>query len=556
MVRNPVRIRKFKKNFSDFSLFPEKCAIQINDTHPTLVIPELLRILTQVEQLKWNNAWEITKKTCSYTNHTLMAEALEKWDIQIFKELLPRQYEIITQIDKMLITEIRSKFPDNEDIVEKMAIIHGGVVKMAHLAVFGSHMVNGVAALHSNLLKSRTLKDFHTLYPEKFLNVTNGVTPRRWLLKANPKLAELITSRIGDSWITNLKEISKLKDFSTEPDFVNKFQAIKFENKKRLAKFIQEHNPYKDHEGKPLYTISIDPASLFDIQIKRLHEYKRQLLNVFHIMFMYNELKANPTLEIIPRTFIFGAKASAAYKMAKNIIKLINSVANKINNDLSIQQKLKVVFIEDYNVTKAELLFPAANLSEQISTASMEASGTGNMKFALNGALTIGTDDGANVEMKEQVGNESWPFTFGLSSDEVIEHLSKGTYDPKEVYNNNEKLKTILNQLIDGSYSEGEKDNIAFNEIYQNLLEGYEGSTPDYFFVLKDFDSYVQTQKKVSKLYENQSEWTRLAIINLASMGMFSTDVSINNYATKIWKIEKTLPSKNIVTEMLSKYTY
>lgn len=549
-------LRKFKAQYDNFDLLPEKIAVQINDTHPTLVIPELMRILTQEEGIIWNKAWELTRKTCAYTNHTLMPEALEKWNIDLFKTLLPRQFDIIGRINRIFKAEIRATFPNDEEKVQRMSILNDGVVKMAHLATYGTHKINGVAKLHSELLKSMTLKDFHDIIPDHFTNVTNGITPRRWLLKANPRLAELVTSKIGDGWITDLMELRKLGEFSTDEGFVNEFLKIKHENKEKLAKFIHDNNPVKDANGNELYKVDVNPESLFDVQIKRLHEYKRQLLNILHVMKLCNDIKDNPNADFQPRTVIFGAKAAAAYTMAKNIIKLINCVARRIKEDPDLNKKLQVVYIENYNVAKAEYLFPAADLSEQISTASMEASGTGNMKFSLNGAMTIGTADGANVEMKEQIGPENWPFTFGLSSDEVIDHIKHGTYNPREVYESNETIKRVLNQLIDGTYAQSDDESAVFHQIFKNILDGLGGGTPDYFFVLKDFEDYVNTQKKVSELYKNRKEWARLAIMNMAGIGFFSTDVSINNYAEKIWNLKPTKVKDNILEKMKAEYKH
>ena len=518
-------IMKYMENHNDIHGLPEKVCFQLNDTHPTVAVPELMRILLDEYGLDWDDAWDITTRTCAYTNHTIMAEALEKWPLELFSRLLPRIYQITEEINRRFQNEIQAKYPDNQDKVKSMAIIYDGQVKMAHLAIAAGFSVNGVARLHTEILKHQELKDFYEMMPEKFNNKTNGITQRRFLLHGNPKLAAWVTDKIGDEWITDLSKIDKLSVFVDDKKAQQEFMNIKFQNKVRLAKYIKEHNG-----------VEVDPHSIFDVQVKRLHEYKRQLLNILHVMYLYNQLKKNPGMDMYPRTFIFGAKASAGYRRAKAIIKLINSVADVVNNDASIEGKIKVVFIENYRVSNAEIIFAAADVSEQISTASKEASGTGNMKFMLNGAPTLGTMDGANVEIVEEVGEEN-AFIFGLSSQEVIDFEHNNQYDPKEIYNMDSDIRAVLTQLIDGTYS---PENLElFREIYNSLLEtnGYERA--DQYFILKDFRSYEAAQKKVEEAYRDEERWAKMAMLQTTKCGKFSSDRTIEEYAKEIWHLEK-----------------
>ena len=498
--------------------------IQINDTHPSMVIPELIRLL-QERGFTMQEAIDVVSKTCAYTNHTILAEALEKWPIELFSRLLPRVYQIVEEINRRFLIEVQNKYPNNYEKVKKMAIIFDGQVKMAHLAIVAGYSVNGVAKLHTEILKNQELKDFYEMMPEKFNNKTNGITQRRFLLHGNPLLADWITEQIGDEWITDLPHLAKLKVYVDDPKFQQEFMNIKYQNKLRLAKYIKEHNG-----------IDVDPRSIFDVQVKRLHEYKRQLLNILHVMYLYNQLKDNPNMDMVPRTFIFGAKAAAGYQIAKKTIKLINSVADVINNDKSINGKLKVVFIEDYRVSNAELIFAAADVSEQISTASKEASGTGNMKFMLNGALTLGTMDGANVEIVEEVGKEN-AFIFGLSADEVINYENNGGYNPEEIFNTDQDIRRVLMQLINGYYSP--QDPELFRDIYNSLLNTKNSAKADTYFILKDFRSYAEAQKRVEAAYRDENWWARAAMLNTASAGKFSSDRTIEEYVRDIWHLEK-----------------
>ena len=516
-------IERFKEKHSDFSLLPEKVAFQLNDTHPTVAVAELMRVLVDENDVPWNEAWDITRKVCAYTNHTIMSEALEKWPLDLFSRLLPRIYQIIEEINKRYCAALIERFGNDHEKIRKMAIIADGEIRMAYLAIVGSHSVNGVAKLHTEILKNQELKDFYEIYPEKFNNKTNGITQRRWLLHANPKLAKLVTEKIGDGWVKELTDLEGILKYADDKYFQKRFMDIKRENKVLLAKFI------KERKG-----IEINPDSIFDIQIKRLHEYKRQLLNVLHIIHLYNQLKLNPSLDITPRTFIFGAKAAASYKRAKLIIKLINSVADVINNDESINGKIKVVFMENYSVSLAEKLIPAADISEQISTASKEASGTGNMKFMLNGALTVGTMDGANVEIFEEVGKDNI-FIFGMSSEEVIAKYKDNSYDPWSIYNMNQDARIVLNELINGTFSP--EDPNLFRDLYDSLLNG-NGNRADEYFVLADFEDYVRIQNEVDKAYKDKEKWAKMAIINTAKSGKFSSDRTIKQYAEEIWDIK------------------
>ena len=518
-------IAKFKKKHSDIHDLPKKVTFQLNDTHPTMTVAELMRILLDEEKLEWDDAWDITTHTCAYTNHTIMAEALEKWPIELFSKLLPRVYQIIEEINRRFIEEINQKYPGNQEKVRKMAIIYDGQVKMAHLAIAGGYSVNGVARLHTEILKKQELKDFYEMYPEKFNNKTNGITQRRFMVHANPLLTEWITDHIGDKWITDLPQLAKLKVYADDKKAQQEFMNIKYQNKVRLAKYILEHNG-----------IEVDPNSIFDVQVKRLHEYKRQLMNILHVMYLYNQIKEHPERDFYPRTFIFGAKAAAGYRRAKLTIKLINSVADVINNDVSINGKLKVVFIENYRVSNAEIIFAAADVSEQISTASKEASGTGNMKFMLNGALTVGTMDGANVEIVEEVGEEN-AFIFGLSSDEVINYENNGGYDPMQYFNNDPDIRNVLMQLINGTYSNGDFE--MFREIYDSLLNTNCSDRADTYFILADFKSYADAQRRVEEAYRDEAGWAKKALLNTACSGKFSSDRTIQQYVDEIWHLDK-----------------
>ena len=517
-------VKKYMEKHDDIHKIHEKVVFQLNDTHPTVTVAELMRILMDEYNLSWDEAWDITTKSCAYTNHTIMSEALEKWPLELFSRLLPRIYQIIEEINRRFVLQIQAAYPDDNSKVEKMAIIYDGQVKMAHLAIAASFSVNGVAKLHTEILKHQELKDFYEMMPEKFNNKTNGITQRRFLLHGNPLLAQWITDKIGDDWITNLKHLDELSVYVDDERSQKEFMNIKYKNKVRLAKYIKEHNG-----------IEVDPRSIFDVQVKRLHEYKRQLLNILHVMYLYNKLKHNPGMDFYPRTFIFGAKASAGYQRAKSIIKLINSVGDVINNDASINGKIKVVFIENYRVSNAEIIFAAADVSEQISTASKEASGTGNMKFMLNGALTLGTMDGANVEIVDEVGKEN-AFILGLSSDEVIAYEHNGQYNPRDIYNSDADIRAVLTQLVDGTYSQGNFE--EFRDIYNSLLDG-QGGRPDMYFILKDFRMYAEAQEKVEAAYKDEKKWARSAMLNTAKSGKFSSDRTIEEYAKEIWHLNK-----------------
>ncbi len=518
-------VAKYMRSHKDIHKLPEKVIFQLNDTHPTVTIAELMRILMDDYGLGWDAAWAITTKTCAYTNHTIMSEALEKWPIELFSRLLPRIYQIIEEINRRFIDQIRAKYPGNEEKVRKMAIIYDGQVKMAHLAICAGFSVNGVAKLHTEILKNQELKDFYEMMPEKFNNKTNGITQRRFLLHGNPLLADWVTAHVGSEWITDLPTINKLKVYADDEKAQQEFMNIKYRNKVRLAKYILENNG-----------IEVDPRSIFDVQVKRLHEYKRQLLNILHIMHLYNVIKENPDIDFFPRTFIFGAKAAAGYKNAKLTIKLINSVADVINNDASINGKIKVVFIEDYRVSNAEWIFAAADVSEQISTASKEASGSGNMKFMLNGAITLGTMDGANVEIVEEVGEEN-AFIFGLSSEEVINFEKFGGYNPTDIFNNDPDVRKVLMQLINGTYARNDPD--RFRDLYNSLLNTQCTDRADTYFILKDFKSYAEAQKKVEEAYRDEKRWARMAILNIACCGKFSSDRTIQEYVDDIWHLDK-----------------
>ena len=518
-------LARYKKHHDDIHKLPEKVTFQLNDTHPTVAVAELMRILLDEEGLSWDEAWEITTKTCAYTNHTIMAEALEKWPIEIFSRLLPRIYQIVEEINRRFILQIQAEFPGDNGKVARMAIVYDGQVKMAHLAIAAGYSVNGVAKLHTEILKNEQLHDFYELFPQKFNNKTNGITQRRFLMHGDPLLADWVSEHIGNDWITNLAHIEKLAIYATDKKAQQEFMNIKYQNKVRLAKYIKEHNG-----------IEVDPRSIFDVQVKRLHEYKRQLLNILHVMYLYNELKEHPDMDFYPRTFIFGAKAAAGYKNAKLTIKLINNVADVINNDRSINGKIKVVFIEDYRVSIAEWIFAAADVSEQISTASKEASGTGNMKFMLNGALTLGTMDGANVEIVEEVGKEN-AFIFGMSSDEVIAHERNRDYDPMQIFNSDQDIRKVLMQLINGFYSPNDPE--LFRDLYNSLLNTQCTQFADTYFILKDFRSYADAQKRVMEAYKDEEGWAKSAILNIAHAGKFSSDRTIQEYVDDIWHLDK-----------------
>ena len=518
-------ITKFKKKHGDISKLPEKVTFQMNDTHPTVAVAELMRILLDEENLGWNEAWDITTKCCAYTNHTIMAEALEKWPIDLFSRLLPRIYQIIQEIDRRFVEQVRAQYPGNEEKVKKMAILMDGQVKMAHLAIVAGYSVNGVAKLHTEILKNQELKDFYQMMPEKFNNKTNGITQRRFLMHANPLLADWVTEKLGTKeWITDLSKMSGLKEWLDDEEALKEFMTIKFKNKERLAAYIKEHNG-----------VEVDPRSIFDVQVKRLHEYKRQLLNILHVMYLYNQIKEHPEMSFYPKTYVFGAKASAGYIRAKEIIKLINSVADVINNDRSINGKLKVVFIEDYCVSNAELIFAAADISEQISTASKEASGTGNMKFMMNGAPTLGTMDGANVEIVDEVGIDN-AFIFGLSADEVINYEQNGGYNPYDIYNNDPDIRRVVDQLVDGTYANGDKE--MYRDLYNSLLNNQGGARADMYFILKDFRSYADAQARAMEAYKDTDKWAKMALKNTACCGKFSADRTIQEYVDDIWHLD------------------
>ena len=522
-------IAKYKKKHGDIHKLYEKVTFQMNDTHPTVAVAELMRILMDEEGLGWDEAWEVTTKSVAYTNHTIMSEALEKWPIELFSRLLPRVYQIIEEINRRFILEIQAKYPGNYEKIKKMAIIYDGQVKMAHLAIAAGYSVNGVARLHTEILKNQELKDFYEMMPKKFNNKTNGITQRRFLLHANPLLADWITEHIGPDWVTDLPQLKKLAVYADDEKALQEFMNIKFKNKERLAKYILEHNG-----------VEVDPHSIFDVQVKRLHEYKRQLLNILHVIYLYNQIKMHPEMEFYPRTFIFGAKASAGYATAKKIIKLINSVADVVNNDASINGKIKVVFIENYRVSNAEWIFAAADVSEQISTASKEASGTGNMKFMLNGAPTLGTMDGANVEIVEEVGAEN-AFIFGLSSDEVINYENNGGYDPNVIYNTDEEIRQVLMQLINGTFS---NDTELFRDLYDSLLNTKNTDRADRYFILADFRSYADAQKRVEAAYRDEKGWAKKALLNTACSGKFTSDRTIQEYVDDIWHLDKVIVRK------------
>lgn len=518
-------VAKYMEKHDDIRKFHEKNVFQLNDTHPTVAVAELMRVLLDDYSLEWDEAWYITTHTCAYTNHTIMAEALEKWPIELFSRLHPRVYQIVEEINRRFQRQISERYPNDHNKIAKMSVIYDGQIRMANMAICAGFSVNGVAQLHTEILKNQELHDFYEMFPEKFNNKTNGITQRRFLLHANPLLANWITDKIGNEWITDLSAISKLKLYVDDERCQHEFMNIKYQNKLRLAKYIKEHNG-----------IDVDPRSIFDVQVKRLHEYKRQLMNILHVMYLYNQLKDHPEMDMVPRTFIFGAKAAAGYKRAKLTIKLINAVADVINNDASINGKIKVVFIEDYRVSNAEIIIAAADVSEQISTASKEASGTGNMKFMLNGALTIGTMDGANVEMAEEVGQENM-FIFGASSDEIIALEKNRQYYPQDIFNNNYEIRRVLMQLINGYYSPNDTE--LFRDIYNSLLNTQSSDRADMYFILKDLPSYAEAQRKIDERYRDQRWWAKTAMLNTACSGKFSSDRTIEEYVRDIWHLDR-----------------
>ena len=520
-------VAKYKKQHDDITKLYEKVTFQLNDTHPTVAVPELMRILMDVEGLGWDEAWEITTKTCAYTNHTIMAEALEKWPVDLFSRLLPRIYQIVEEINRRFLIQVREQYPGDEEKVRQMAVIYDGQVHMARLAIVGGYSVNGVAKLHTEILKKQTLKDFYEMTPEKFNNKTNGITQRRFLLHGNPLLADWVTEYAGNGWITDLPKIKKIAELADDTQAQKEFMEIKHKNKVRLAKYIKEHNG-----------IDVDPNSIFDVQVKRLHEYKRQFMNILHIMYLYDRLKKNPDMPFYPRTFIFGAKASAGYERAKAIIKLINSVGDVVNNDPTIKGKIKVVFIEDYRVSNAELIFAAADVSEQISTASKEASGTGNMKFMLNGAPTLGTMDGANVEIVQEVGKEN-AFIFGLTAQQVIDYENHGGYNPMDYFNNDQDIRRVLMQLINGEYAPDDTE--RFRDLYNSLLNTKSSDRADTYFILADFKSYAAAQREVEKAYRDEKGWARMAMLNMACSGKFTSDRTIQEYVDELWHLDKVI---------------
>ncbi len=533
-------VEKYMRKHDDIHHFADKNIFQLNDTHPTVAVPELMRVLMDDYDLSWDEAWEVTTHTCAYTNHTIMSEALEKWPIELFSRLLPRIYQIVEEINRRFCLRIQEKYPNDQEKIKNMAIIYDGQVRMAYLAICAGFSVNGVARLHTEILKKRELKDFNEMMPKKFNNKTNGITQRRFLLHANPLLADWVTDHVGPEWITDLPKIHGIEVYAEDKKAQNEFMNIKFKNKERLAKYILDHNG-----------VEVDPRSIFDVQVKRLHEYKRQLMNILHVMYLYNKIKRNPNMDFYPRTFIFGAKAAAGYRNAKLTIKLINSVADVINNDASIENKIKVVFIEDYRVSNAELIFAAADVSEQISTASKEASGTGCMKFMLNGALTIGTMDGANVEMAEEVGEENM-FIFGMSADEVMEHERNRDYNPMDIFNRDQEIRDVLTQLINGFYAKDDPE--RFRDLYNSLLNTLSTDRADTYFILKDFRSYAEAQEKVEAQYRDKKEWARKAILNVAAIGKFSSDRTIQEYVDEIWHLDKVvLPKKPASTGRTNK---
>jgi len=531
-------IRHHLVHFQNFRQFADKVRIQINDTHPTLVIPELIRILTKHYDLPWKTAFEMTLACTGYTNHTILKEALEQWEQPLLYYLLPRQYKIIERINQDFCNTVRAKYPQDEERIRRMSIIENGKVRMANMAIAGSHRVNGVAQLHSDILKQTVFKDFAEFFPDRFVNVTNGVTQRRWLLQCNPELAKFITKRIGDEWITDFLKIKELAKFANDPDSQQEFMEIKKKNKQHFIEFINRENKLRDHLGNPMASAPlIDPDSMFDVQVKRIHEYKRQLMNALYLIMIYHELLQNPQSHL-KRTAIIGGKAAAGYETAKDVIRLICCLARKVNRDPTIAGQLKIVYLENYNVTKAEIVIPATDLSEQISTAGTEASGTGNMKMTLNGALTIGTRDGANIEMEQEISPQWWPFAFGCSAEQIVQMKKSGSYQSREIYESNPLIKMAVDALRDRSLAETDEEHQVLNILYHKLIEMHDGGPPDRYFALKDLQSYYEMQKKVEELYKKRRAWAEYAIHNIAGMGKFSSDFSVHNYATLIWNVQ------------------
>ena len=549
-------IRHYLASHDNFRAFSDKVRIQINDTHPTLIIPELIRILTKKHDIPWKMALEMTMNCLGYTNHTILSEALEQWDQSLMSLLLPRQYKIIERINYDFCNSMRVRYPRDEEKIRRLSILENGKVRMANLAIVGSHSINGVAALHTEILKTEVFKDFYDLFPDRFINITNGVTQRRWLLHCNPELAKFITKRIGEGWITDFPSIKKLANFAGDGASQEEFQQIKKKNKLRLIEYINQHNKLRNDKGE-VYELPpiIDADSLFDVQVKRVHEYKRQLLNILHVIMIYHEIRKNPHHERIKRTSIFAGKAAASYEVAKDIIRLICCVARRVNKDLLVGNSLKIIYIENYNVSNAEIIIPAADLSEQISTAGTEASGTGNMKLAINGALTIGTNDGANIEMRQAITDKWWPFSFGCSSDEIGLMRRNHSYHPSEIYNSDLKIKKAVDSLIDKTFAESDEEHLAFSNLYHKLMESHDGTAPDRYFTLKDLSAYYKTQKNAEQLYQKPNTWAEYALQNIAGMGSFSADVSIKNYCEKIWKIKPSIPDEEIFERIKHEYS-
>lgn len=549
-------VQHYLFNHTNFDAFADKVRIQINDTHPALVIPELIRILNANHDIPWEKAVEIVRTCTGYTNHTILREAMEEWDQNLFFTLLPRQYQVVQKLNHDFCDAIRKRYPQDEERVRRMSIIENGKVRMANLSIVGSHSINGVAALHSNILKNSVFRDFYEFYPEKFFNVTNGVTQRRWLMHCNPSLADFITKRIGAGWITDFSQIKQLANFAEDPVSQKEFLEIKQQNKQQLIQYIETENKLRNSRGESVISAPIiDPTSLFDVQIKRFHEYKRQLLNALHAVMLYNEILENPeNPQRIKRTIIFGGKAAAGYETAKDIIRFINAIARKINSDPKINGLLKIVFIENYNVSKAEMIIPAADLSEQISTAGMEASGTGNMKLSMNGALTIGTEDGANIEMREEIGDQWWPFKFGCSSQEIAAMQRDNSYHPQDIFYSNSKIQKAINSLRDRTFSTSEAEHLAFSDVYHQLLEVQYGGAPDRYFILQDLESYYICQKKVEELYKQPNIWAQYALHNIAGMGKFSIDRSVKDYSDLIWKLTPCPVDEEILAKIRHEY--
>jgi glycogen phosphorylase len=548
-------IRYYFSRHSDISQFADKVRIQINDTHPAVCIAELMRIFTRHYQMPWKTAWEITQGCTGYTNHTVLVEALEQWDQNLFRYLLPRQYRIIERINLDFCNQIRKRYPQEEDRIHKLSILENGQVRMANLAIIGSHKVNGVAELHTEILKKQAFKSFYEVFPDRFVNVTNGVTQRRWLLNCNPELADFITKRIGKGWILDFSQMAKLHEFAQDEQSQKEFLEIKRHNKQHLLDFLHDEGRPRDATGKQIpSTVSMDTSAIFDCLIKRVHEYKRQLLMALHLIVLYHEILDNPTVPRVKRLAIFSGKAAASYEIAKTIIRLINCIAKKVNTDPVASQFLNVAYVENYFVSKAEIIIPAADVSEQLSTAGMEASGTGNMKLAMNGALTVGTDDGANVEMREAVTDKWWPFKFGASSEEITEMRVKGSYKAWDTYMSNPKLKRAIDSLRDHSLATHDIEHQSLSSLYYALLEGSYGSMADKYFILKDFQSYYDVQKKVEDLYKTPLKWAEFAIHNIAGMGKFSTDRAIQEYSDNIWGLTPCPPDKEVLTKVRQAY--